>query len=68
MGKQELIALIDKMEETNPGYLDEQIAAHDHEYAMQKAAGIQFFKEEDLPKISKLIDLLIEIRDERNKE
>ena len=31
MGKQELIKLIDRMEETNPDYLDEQIAAHDHE-------------------------------------
>ena len=65
MGKQELIKLINKMEKTNPNYLNEQIESYDHEQAMQRVTGIQFFKEEDLSKIDNLIDMLLEIKKER---
>lgn len=66
MGKLELIKLIEKMEESNPNYLDEQIKTYDHEQAMQRATGIQFFKKEDLPKIDNLLNILIKLKKERD--
>lgn len=65
MGKQELKTLIERMEQSNPNYLNEQIEAYDHEQAMQRATGIQFFKEEDLPKIDNVIEMMMEIKRER---
>lgn len=60
-----MIKQIKKMERTNPNYLNEQIEAFDHEQAMQRVAGIQFFKEKDLPKVDKIINILLEIKKER---
>jgi len=67
MGKQATIELIERMEKTNPNYLQEQIDAYDHEYAMQKAAGIMYFSEENLAKVPKILDLFEEIKSDRTK-
>jgi hypothetical protein len=37
------------------------------QYAMQKAAGIMYFSEENLAKVPKILDLLEEIKSDRTK-